>query len=66
MSAKKANGYAGKILRIDLTNERITEEVLDEPTLQKWVGVNQRICLEDVEITGRIQQLVIIKLNVLG
>jgi aldehyde:ferredoxin oxidoreductase len=31
-------GYAGKILRVDLTNERITEEVLDEATLRKWVG----------------------------
>ncbi|MFH1560838.1 MAG: aldehyde ferredoxin oxidoreductase C-terminal domain-containing protein [Chloroflexota bacterium] len=31
-------GYAGKILRIDLTNERMDEEVLDEATLRKWVG----------------------------
>ncbi len=31
-------GYAGKVLRVDLTNERITEEVLDEATLRKWVG----------------------------
>jgi aldehyde:ferredoxin oxidoreductase len=31
-------GYAGKILRVNLTTERITEEVLDEATLRKWVG----------------------------
>ena len=31
-------GYAGKILRVDLTSERITEEMLDEATLRKWVG----------------------------
>ena len=31
-------GYAGKILKIDLTNERIEEEVLDDATLRKWVG----------------------------
>ena len=38
MSANTIGGYAGKILRVDLTNERITEEVLDEATLRKWVG----------------------------
>lgn len=31
-------GYAGKILRVDLTNERLTDEVLDDATLRKWVG----------------------------
>ena len=31
-------GYAGKILRVDLTNEKITEEKLDEATLRKYVG----------------------------
>ena len=31
-------GYAGKILRVDLTNERISEEVLDRDTLRKYVG----------------------------
>ena len=38
MSSSLVYGYAGKILRVDLTSERITEEVLDEPTLRKWVG----------------------------
>lgn len=31
-------GYVGKILRVDLTNERISEEVLDKETLRKYVG----------------------------
>jgi aldehyde:ferredoxin oxidoreductase len=31
-------GYAGKILRVDLTNERISEEILDVETLRKYVG----------------------------
>ncbi len=31
-------GYAGKILRVDLTNEKITEEVLSEAELRKWIG----------------------------
>ncbi len=34
----KVGGYAGKILRVDLTNERISEEVLDKETLRKYVG----------------------------
>ncbi|MFH1639933.1 MAG: aldehyde ferredoxin oxidoreductase C-terminal domain-containing protein [Chloroflexota bacterium] len=38
MSPNTVYGYAGKILRVDLTNERISEEVLDEATLRKWVG----------------------------
>jgi len=36
--AHTVGGYAGKILRVDLTNERITEEIWDEATLRKWVG----------------------------
>jgi aldehyde:ferredoxin oxidoreductase len=38
MSANTVFGYAGKILRVDLTNEHISEEILDEATLRKWVG----------------------------
>ncbi|MFC1932103.1 aldehyde ferredoxin oxidoreductase family protein [Chloroflexota bacterium] len=38
MSSSSVYGYAGKILRVDLTNERISEEVLDEAELRKWVG----------------------------
>lgn len=35
---KKLYGYAGKLLRVDLTNEQITEEKLDEETVRKYVG----------------------------
>jgi len=38
VSANTICGYVGKILRVDLTSEYITEEVLDEATLRKWVG----------------------------
>ena len=34
----KLYGYSGKLLRIDLTNEKVTEENPDEATLRKWVG----------------------------
>ncbi len=38
MSSNTVFGYAGKILRVDLTDERLTEEVLSEGELKKWVG----------------------------
>jgi len=31
-------GYAGKILRVDLTNRQVTEETLEEATLRKYLG----------------------------
>jgi aldehyde:ferredoxin oxidoreductase len=31
-------GYSGKLLRIDLTNEKVIKENLDAATLRKWVG----------------------------
>jgi len=34
----KLGGYMGKILRVDLTKERLTEEKLDEATLRRFVG----------------------------
>ncbi len=34
----KLYGYAGKLLRVDLTNEQITEEKLDEETARKYIG----------------------------
>ena len=34
----KLYGYGGKLLRIDLTNEKITKENIEEATLRKWVG----------------------------
>ncbi len=38
MSSNAVYGYAGKMLRVDLINERISTEVLDEAALKKWVG----------------------------
>ena len=34
----KLGGYMGKILRVDLTNERLTHEKVDEATLRKFLG----------------------------
>ena len=34
----KLNGYAGKILRVNLTTGKMSEEKLDEVTLRKYVG----------------------------
>jgi aldehyde:ferredoxin oxidoreductase len=34
----KLYGYAGKLLRVDLTNEAITEEELDAETARKYIG----------------------------
>ncbi len=34
----KLYGYAGKLLRVDLSAGKITEEALDEKTARKWVG----------------------------
>ena len=44
-------GYAGKILRVDLTNEKITEEALYEDTARKYfggVGLGAKILYEEV------------------
>ena len=38
MASKKQFGYAGKILRVDLTHGKITEESPDEAALRKYVG----------------------------
>ncbi len=38
MATKKGNGYAGKILRVDLTSGRFSDVVLSEDELKKWVG----------------------------
>lgn len=34
----KLHGYAGKLLRVDLSKEQITEEKLDEATARKYLG----------------------------
>jgi len=38
MAEAKLAGYVGKILRVDLSKKKISEEKLDEGTLKKWVG----------------------------
>jgi len=38
MSLTKVGGYAGKLLRVDLTNKRIVDEIADENTLRKYLG----------------------------
>ena len=39
MSADKiVNGYAGKILRVNLTNNNITTEEIDESFCRKYLG----------------------------
>lgn len=38
MAGTYPTGYAGKVLRINLTNELITEERVDEATLRKYLG----------------------------
>ena len=38
MASKIHYGYTGKVLRVDLDTEQITEEALDEPTLRKYLG----------------------------
>ncbi len=38
MAGASVSGYTGRFLRVDLTNEAITEESFDAPTLRKWVG----------------------------
>ncbi|MFC1925515.1 aldehyde ferredoxin oxidoreductase family protein [Chloroflexota bacterium] len=34
----KLGGYVGKLLRVDLTNERLTDEYIDEATWRKYIG----------------------------
>lgn len=44
-------GYAGKLLRVDLTNQKITEEPYDESTLRKYIGgtaLGAKILYEEV------------------
>ncbi len=38
MSSNNPDGYAGKLLRVDLTSTRITEEHIDEDVLRKYIG----------------------------
>jgi aldehyde:ferredoxin oxidoreductase len=38
MAEKAAGGYMGKVLRVDLSNEKISVESLDDATRRKYVG----------------------------
>jgi len=38
MAEKAIGGYMGKILRVDLSNERISEETPDNETLRSYIG----------------------------
>ncbi len=38
MSSQDTGGYAGRLLRADLTNEKLSREWLDETALRKYVG----------------------------
>ncbi|MFC1916140.1 aldehyde ferredoxin oxidoreductase family protein [Chloroflexota bacterium] len=38
MASDSSTGYMGKILRVDLTNEKITEEKLPEALIRKYLG----------------------------
>jgi aldehyde:ferredoxin oxidoreductase len=38
MSSLQIYGYAGNILRVDLTRRKVATEVLDEALLRKYVG----------------------------
>lgn len=38
MTRPSLGGYTRKVLRVDLSNETLTEEYLDEAILHKWVG----------------------------
>jgi aldehyde:ferredoxin oxidoreductase len=38
MAATRLSGYMGRFLRVDLTNDKISEVSFDEATLRTWVG----------------------------
>jgi len=50
-----AIGYAGKILRVDLSGQKIGSDELDQKTVEKWVGPrNRRTPCRDPKCTGFI------------
>jgi aldehyde:ferredoxin oxidoreductase len=40
LTTSNTGGYMGKILRVDLSSEQLSEDILDEATLRKFVGGN--------------------------
>jgi aldehyde:ferredoxin oxidoreductase len=38
MAQEKSQVYVGRLLRVDLTNKKVTEEVLDQEVVRKYVG----------------------------
>jgi aldehyde:ferredoxin oxidoreductase len=51
MAKATVPGYTGKYLRVDLTDETITEETFDAATLRKWVGgsgIGAKVLYEEV------------------
>lgn len=54
MSGIDVGGYAGKILRVDLSREKLFEVILDEDTLRKYIGgtgIGVKILYDEVEPT---------------
>ena len=51
MTEAKIGGYAGKFLRLDLTSERLSNQVFSEETLRKYIGgtgIGTKILYEEV------------------
>jgi aldehyde:ferredoxin oxidoreductase len=38
MAQEKSQAYVGRLLRVDLTNKKVSEEVLDQEVVRKYVG----------------------------
>ena len=49
--ASRVKGYAGKLLRVDMTREEVWDEALDEATLRTYIGgtgLGAKILYEEV------------------
>jgi aldehyde:ferredoxin oxidoreductase len=56
MTKQKIGGYAGKILRVDLTFERLSTTVFEEQVLRKYIGgtgLGVKILYDEVSPTSR-------------
>lgn len=48
---RKIKGYAGKFLRVDISEGKLSDEVFDEATLRKYLGgtgIGSKILYEEV------------------